>query len=268
MSASGPTLTSEYASATPLQVRIDTHARHSEHPDDPTTAVLDLLDLTGTEALADIGCGDARFFAQLAARGHRGRLVGVDTSTAMVDAARSVPGVEAVLADATQLPFTDSEFDRTTARHMLYHVPAPHEALHELRRITRPGGQVVVTVNHPGTCARTRELIAHHARHFGLEPAEELTNSVTSATLPDMMTTVFGDVRIHRFDNALIFDSAAPLIRFAQALFSFCGIDTANPHRDAILNAITADIQAWFTTHPGEAWRDPKGYIAAIATVE
>jgi SAM-dependent methyltransferase len=267
MNTSGPTLSSEYATTTPLQVRIDTHNDHSEHPDDPISAVLDALELTGTEALADIGCGDSRFLAQIAERGHRGRLVGVDTSAAMVAAADTLSGVSGVLGDAEQLPFTDGEFDRTTARHMLYHVPNPGNALRELRRITRPGGRVAVTVNHSGTCMRTRQLVLDHARRYGLSPAEELANSVNSITLPPMMRAVFPDTQIHHFDNALIFDTAAPLIRFAEALFSFCGVSLDSPHRASILAAVTAEIQTWFTNHPGQVWRDPKGYIVATAVV-
>ncbi|RJO77621.1 methyltransferase domain-containing protein [Nocardia panacis] len=267
MSASGPTLSSEYASATALQIRIDAHDHHSEHPDDPTGAVLSLLELTGTENLADIGCGDARFLAQIITGGHRGRVVGVDTSPAMVAAAAAIPGVDATLADAEHLPFADEEFDRTTARHMLYHVPHPDVALREFRRITRPGGHVVVTVNHPGTCAHTRELVARHARRYGLDPVEEMANSVTSSTLPDMMDSVFGNASVHRFDNALVFASPAPLLRFAEALFSFCGVDPDSPHRAEIRAAVSAEINTWFAAHPGQAWRDPKGYIAVVATV-
>ncbi|MBF6427480.1 class I SAM-dependent methyltransferase [Nocardia cyriacigeorgica] len=267
MSTTEPGLTSEYATTTPLQVRIDTHARHSEHPDDPVATVLTALALTGSEDLADIGCGDGRFLAHLAKHGHRGRLVGLDNSTAMVTAAEALPGVEGVLGDAEALPFADDEFDAVTARHMLYHVLDPDQALRELLRITRPGGRVAVSVNHPTTCARTRQLVIDRAAEHGLAPPAGLVNEVSSQTLPAMMNTVFGDVGIDQCDNALVFDTPEPLIRFAEALFSFCGVDAASPHRAAILDAVTGDIRNWFTAHPGQCWRDPKGYIVATATV-
>ncbi|WP_342216159.1 class I SAM-dependent methyltransferase, partial [Nocardia abscessus] len=249
-------------------VRIDTHARLSERPDDPVAAVLAALELTGEEALADIGCGDGRFLAHLAEHGHRGRLVGLDNSTAMVAAAEAIPGVHAVHGDAQALPFADDEFDAVTARHMLYHVPDPDKALRELARITRAGGRVAVSVNHPATCSRTRQLVIDRAAEYGLGPAAGMVNDVNSTTLPKMMTVVFGDVRIHRRDNALIFDTPEPLIRFAEALFSFCGVDAASPHRAAILDAVTADINDWFDAHPGQCWRDPKGYIVATANIQ
>ncbi|WP_433678356.1 class I SAM-dependent methyltransferase [Nocardia sp. CA-119907] len=268
MSTSTPSLNSEYSSTTPLQARIDTHARHSEHPDDPVAAVLAVLDLAETQSLADIGCGDARFLAHLAETGHRGRLVGVDNSAAMVAAATAINGVEAVHGEATRIPFADGEFDRTTARHMLYHVPDPVAALREFQRITRPGGRVVLTVNHARTCSRTGDLVASHARRYGLEPVAELANSVNSDSLPEMMAEVFTTVSINRFDNALVFDTAAPLIRFAEAMASFCGVGADSPHRDGILADVATDIHRWFTSHPGQVWRDPKGYIVATGIVE
>src|SRR5690606_18340795 len=124
-----PSLDTEYADLTPLQVRIATHQRHSEHPDDPGAAVLNALGVTGSEDLADIGCGDARFLAHLRATGHTGRLVGVDASLTMVAAAATIAGVTAIHGEAGQLPLQDDQFDVCTARHMLYHVTDPLVAL-------------------------------------------------------------------------------------------------------------------------------------------
>jgi SAM-dependent methyltransferase len=260
-------LDAEYADPTPLQVRIDTHRQYSQKPDDPSADVLAAIELTGTEHLADIGCGDARFLASLAAGGHHGPLVGVDTSPVMVAAAAAIPGVTAVLADAARIPFDDNSFDVITARHMLYHVPDPRTALAEFQRTTKPGGAVAVVVNHPGAYPRTGELIAAHAGSYGVTDAEAVTCSVDSSTLPDLMSDMFGAVRIHRSDNALVFDTAAPLIRFAEALFTFYGVTPDHPQRQAILSDMREDIEEWFSHHPGSSWRDPKGYIVATAAV-
>ncbi|WP_280414963.1 class I SAM-dependent methyltransferase [Nocardia carnea] len=263
-----PSLDTEYADLTPLQVRIATHQRHSEHPDDPVAAVLAALGLTGSEALADIGCGDARFLAYLREMGHTGRLVGVDTSRTMVAAAATITGVTAIHGEASRLPLQDDEFDVCTARHMLYHVTDPLIALSEFRRITRPGGKVSVTVNHARTCHRTHQLVAAHARNYGLTPPDGMVNhTVTSDTLPDMMQDVFGNTAIETHDNTLIFDRPTPLIAFAEALFTFCGIAPDSPHRVQILADLTTDIEHWFIAHPNQFWRDSKGYTVATSII-
>ncbi len=46
------------------------------------------------------------------------------------------------------------------AAHMLYHVPDAHAAVCELRRITRPGGQVLVVLSGPGHVRELHDLIA------------------------------------------------------------------------------------------------------------
>ncbi|WP_433734227.1 class I SAM-dependent methyltransferase [Nocardia sp. CA-129566] len=259
-------LDAEYADPTPLKVRIDTHQRYSERPDDPAAAVLAALALTGTEHLADIGCGDARFLAQLAASGHQGPLVGIDTSPAMVAAADAVPGVRGVFGSAERIPFDDNSFEVITARHMLYHVADPIAALREFRRTTKPGGSVSVVVNHPGTYPYTSELVAAHAATYGAGSA--VTMTVDSDTLPEMMTRVFGDVRMHRSDNALVFDTPEPLVRFAEALLTLYGVTPNHPRRQAILTDLREDVEDWFTHHPEHTWRDPKGYLVATAVVE
>ncbi|MEV0032235.1 class I SAM-dependent methyltransferase [Nocardia sp. NPDC050793] len=260
-------LDAEYADPTPLRVRIDTHERYSEEPHDPSADVLAALDLSGTEYLADVGCGDARFLAKLVALGHRGPLLGIDTSAAMVAAADSVPGVRGIRADARRIPFDDNSFDVLTARHMLYHVPDPATALREFRRTTKPGGTVAVVVNHAETCLHLGELVDAHAASYGIDLGETPFRSVDSETLPGLMSDVFGAVRVQRHDNALVFDTPAPLIRFAEAIFGPRGIPADHPDRDAVLADLSADVEDWFAHHPGRTWRDPKGYVIATAVV-
>ncbi|WP_024800129.1 class I SAM-dependent methyltransferase [Nocardia sp. BMG51109] len=265
---STPSLSSEYSDSTALATRIETHENYSEYPDNVVAAVINALGLEGSEDVADIGCGDARFLARLASTGHGGRLVGVDNSPAMVAAANRVGRVTGVLADAVRTPFSDSEFDAVTVRHMLYHLDDPMAALEEFRRIAKPWGQVVVTVNHSTTCRRTHELVAEHAERRGITaPAGMINGAVNSGTISDMMAGVFGNVHLDYQDNALVFPEPEPLIRFAESLFSFCGVGADHPERGAILADLTSDVEEWFATHPGGAWRDPKGYVVAVSEV-
>ena len=62
-------------------------------------------------------------------------------------------------ADATALPLPDAVADLTLAMHMLYHVPDPSQAVRELRRVTRPGGRVVIGLNGLDHLRELRELV-------------------------------------------------------------------------------------------------------------
>jgi SAM-dependent methyltransferase len=48
--------------------------------------------------------------------------------------------------NALHLPFPDATFDRVIASEVLEHIPADHEAMNEIARVTKPGGTIAVTV--------------------------------------------------------------------------------------------------------------------------
>jgi SAM-dependent methyltransferase len=143
-----------------------------QHPRiDLPARVLDLLGPVPSGTIADVGCGNGMYLAELARRGFPGRVLGVDLSPGMLaaarerlalTAARTVPAVRVALtcADATALPLPDGAADLTLAPHMLYHVPEPARALRELRRVTRPGGRVVIVLNGAGHLRQLRTAIA------------------------------------------------------------------------------------------------------------
>lgn len=49
-----------------------------------------------------------------------------------------------VLASATAMPFKDDEFDGAWSIWVLEHVPNPESVLHEMRRVVRPGGVILL----------------------------------------------------------------------------------------------------------------------------
>ncbi|MBF6094972.1 class I SAM-dependent methyltransferase [Nocardia cyriacigeorgica] len=256
-----PSLASEYTSLDPLQVRIDTHRRYSEVHDDVNGAVVETFRLTGSEYLIDVGCGTAEFLRHLVDRGHYGRLTGVDTSQAAVDAASRIKGVGAIRGAAERMPISDGACDVITSRHVLYHLEEPLRALREFHRVVRPDGIVCVVVNHARTCDNTHRLVADVAARYGLtSPGGMLNETVNSDTVPDMMSGVFGNVAVRRFDNALMIPDVAAAVRFAESLFAFCGVGQDSPHKAAVRADVETELQRWFATHQGRSWRDPKGY--------
>nr|WP_269810140.1 class I SAM-dependent methyltransferase [Kineosporia rhizophila] len=227
-----------------------------------------LLGLPSGRSLVDVGCGTGYFLRLLAENGHRGRLIGVDLSPAAVDEVARIPGVQGVPGNAEQLPLPADGVQLCTALYMLYHVPDPVAALREFARVTEPGGRVAVLVNHHRTTARTMDWVREIAERHGADLADSGLNGVTSDTLPGLMEEVFGEgaVRATRVDNALAIPGPQPLIDFAVAALTFCGVSPSFPGREAVIRDITAEAHAWFST-PGRVWRDPKGYVVCVANV-
>ena len=77
--------------------------------------------------------------------GPSGRVVGVDFSPAMLELARKrVPQVEFRLGDVTQLPEADASVDAITIGFGLRNLVDREAALHEMFRVLRPGGRLVI----------------------------------------------------------------------------------------------------------------------------
>ncbi|WP_353357633.1 class I SAM-dependent methyltransferase [Intrasporangium sp. DVR] len=113
-------------------------------------AVLDLLgDVAGRRVL-DAGCGSGPLLADLRERG--ASVAGFDASPAMVRLARERLGDAADLkvADLSQpIPYDAGSFDDALAVLVLHYLEDWSRPLAELRRVLRPGGRLVVVVNHP-----------------------------------------------------------------------------------------------------------------------
>jgi SAM-dependent methyltransferase len=102
-----------------------------------------------SDAVLDVGCGTGALTAAIAAALPSSTIVGVDPAAAYVAAARAQQAGNRVrfeVADARQLPFVDASFDRTVSALMLNFVPDRELAVHEMQRVTRPGGTVAAAV--------------------------------------------------------------------------------------------------------------------------
>jgi SAM-dependent methyltransferase len=113
-------------------------------------AILDLAgDVVGRQIL-DAGCGSGHLFAALRDRG--AIVTGFDSSTKMVELARQRLGADAALQVAdlgSPLPFPDGAFDDVIAALVLHYLEDWTAPLAELRRVLRPGGRLIMAVNHP-----------------------------------------------------------------------------------------------------------------------
>ena len=105
---------------------------------------LELVPSAGRATL-DLGCGEGRVGAALARAGHR--VVGVDSSSGMIDAAREL--IDAEVGDATALHFADRAFDLVIAFMSLHDMDDLPRALVEVGRVLEPGGRLCFAIPHP-----------------------------------------------------------------------------------------------------------------------
>jgi SAM-dependent methyltransferase len=106
-------------------------------------------DVAGRRIL-DAGCGAGPLFAELRDRG--AIVTGFDKSAGMIELARRRLGDDADLQVAElgrPLPFPDGAFDDVTASLVLHYLEDWEPTLAELRRVLKPGGRLIVSVDHP-----------------------------------------------------------------------------------------------------------------------
>jgi SAM-dependent methyltransferase len=101
--------------------------------------------------------------------------IGLDLSSAVAARARSRVGCAAVVADVRSLPFDDDAFDGVLSTSTLDHFAEPasiDRSLHELRRVLRPGGRLLLTLDNPrNPLIRLRNALPPAwARRTGLAP--------------------------------------------------------------------------------------------------
>lgn len=124
--------------------------------------------------VADVGTGTGYLLPPLA--NHFRQVIGVDPVPNMLEGARQrvelagLDNVDLRGGHLSELPIEDESVDLAVAVLVLHHVPAPAQALKELRRILRKGGAILIVeqVAHESEVFRERM----QDRWLGFEPAE------------------------------------------------------------------------------------------------
>jgi SAM-dependent methyltransferase len=114
-------------------------------------------DVAGCRVL-DAGCGAGPLSAALRERG--AIMTGIDASAGMLALARQRLGEDADLHHVDlndRLPFADGAFDAVVASLVLHYLQDWGPALAELRRVLRPGGRLIASVDHPFVAYTVRE---------------------------------------------------------------------------------------------------------------
>jgi SAM-dependent methyltransferase len=127
-------------------------------------AVLEGVQLPPREraSVLDAGSGSGRTLDELA---RYGETRGMELNPLGVAAARG-RGHEVKEGRVEAIPYDDASFDLVTCLDVIEHTDDDVASLRELRRVTRPGGHLVVTVPaHPALWSRHDEVNGHRRRY-------------------------------------------------------------------------------------------------------
>ena len=110
---------------------------------------LDFTGLAAGEEVLDVGCGTGSLTFAITDRVAISSIVGIDYDQSFIDALNhrnTDPRITAQQGDACGLSFPDRTFDRALSLLVLHFVSDPARAVHEMRRVVRPGGVAAAAV--------------------------------------------------------------------------------------------------------------------------
>jgi ubiquinone/menaquinone biosynthesis C-methylase UbiE len=169
----------------------------------PALAALAAEFTAGAAAVLDLGCGDGTYLPSLAATA--GDLYAADRSAVAIERARlrcaSAKFVN--IGPGQRIPLDDNIFDRVWFCDTLEHVVDTQTVLSEIRRVLRPGGELlVVTPDHPRRL-RLRLAFSGWERHF--DPFSPHLRFYTARSLGSALVDCgFERPRINRLEANLV----------------------------------------------------------------
>ena len=126
-------------------------------------AVLDSVEFPSEPRLLDAGAGSGRTLDELT---EYGPVAGIELNPRGVEAARERGHLDVQQGAIEAIPHPDDSFEVVTCLDVIEHTPDDVRSLSELRRVTRPGGVLVVTVPaYPRLWSRHDEVNRHHRRY-------------------------------------------------------------------------------------------------------
>jgi len=148
----------------PYQWNAQDYAQSSSNQQQWARELIAKLLLNGDENLLDIGCGDGKVSAELAAQLPRGSVLGIDNSKDMITLAQqrfppdSYSNLRFRLEDASRLPF-DEQFERVFSNATLHWVVDHRPVLHGIFRALKPGGTMLLQMGGRGNASETIQAI-------------------------------------------------------------------------------------------------------------
>jgi trans-aconitate 2-methyltransferase len=200
------------------------YARRSSLQEAMAQEVLALLEISGSERILDVGCGDGKITAKIAARAPGGSIIGVDPSQDMINFAQSNFGAATPsnlrfqVADARQLPF-QNEFDLVVSFNALHWIPEQNAALGSIRSTLVSGGRAQLRLV-PAGPRKSLETVVEETRQKPKWSAyfRDFRDPYLHLTPEEYATLAehngFGVLRVSTKDHAWDFGSRAAFAAF------------------------------------------------------
>jgi SAM-dependent methyltransferase len=175
---------------------------------------LERMPLAPGAHVLDAGCGSGRTMLDLA---RYGTVSGIELNEDAAAYAKERGDYDVRIGRLEELPWDPASFDLITCLDVVEHIPDDVRALSELRRVSRPGGWLLVTVPAYQALWSRHDEANHHQRRYG-------RRTLAAAAL----AADWEVVRMTSFNSLLLAPAAA--VRIAQRKRPAEGEYTSNLH--------------------------------------
>ena len=206
------------------------------YPDDAVAWLADELRLGAGRAVLDLAAGTGKLTRALAET--RARVVAVEPGEEMrARLAASVPQVDVLAGTAEAIPLGDASVDAVTVA-QAFHWFRPHEAVHEIHRVLRPGGGLAVLWN-----TRDEDDALQRAISELLAPLRRGAPARDEHTVAEVLAAAggFGPVAHRRFRHESSLDEESFVARFLSVSFVAAAGGAERDHVERELRRLVRD---------------------------
>lgn len=156
-------------------------------------------------SLLSVGCGPGVFLREIAESDPDIEVIGVDKSASRIAQAEErlagLPNAHACVGDALELPFESNRFGLVFCRFLLEYLPRKEDAIREMSRVCRKGGQILLQdldgqllwhFPEDAELQRTAERVLEYLKPTGFDPfvGRKLFHLCVKAGLSDIKVQV------------------------------------------------------------------------------
>lgn len=238
------------------------YSRRSGLQESMAEEVLARVDLEGAQCVLDVGCGDGKVTAKIAARLYRGVVVGVDPSRDMITFASSHlglsirPNLRFAVADARFLPFWN-QFDLVVSFNALHWIPKQDAALRSIRSALKPHGRAQLRLVAAGERKSLENVIEDVRRSSKWEGYFRDFHDPYLHVTPEQYAVMAARnglrvVRIHTESKAWDFKSRSEFFAFCTVGFVEWTRHLPEAERPAFINDVLDRYRSVAADHAGE----------------
>jgi SAM-dependent methyltransferase len=227
-------------------------------------AAIERLEIGAGDRVLEVGCGSGVFLRAAVDRG--ADVNGIDSSKRLVALARErVPEADVAVGDLQELPYGDGIFDVVAGFNSFFFAADMVAALAEARRVTKPGGRVLIQVwGRHGTC--DLDAIKPIVRPFfpGYDPDAPPPPDLGEPGLLEQLASAAGLTPQEAFDLSwpFLYDDEDALTR---ALLAAGGVGEAAGDREPEIRRALVDALAPYRTADG-GYRLENAWHFVVAT--